>query len=521
MSDAAVLSQNPYNNGLIPEISQNPYTQNRDPYPSTPTQYSGPLSLGEWSIFVNNGLWAPRDFDLVIIELLEKALQGKVSRILLSVPSRHGKSTLISRNLASYFLAHYPNDKVILSAYSQGLASEFGGQVKDIINHYGYLSKYNVKLSTDSRAKNKFNLDGYRGQMLAVGAAGSIMGFGAGLFIVDDPIKNVADAESEVKQQKLQDWFQGVVKSRLERRTNKKPPIIIVIAQRLHLNDLHGIIKSTEPTIDAITAYEVLRNGGTIPQDTWVDLNIPAICVEPEKDILGRKLNEVLWEEQRDYEWLTAEKKAMGSYLFNAIYQGMPVERDGNIFKRSWFMDETTNTIYNQLTREEIPSDLPKLRYWDFGASGKEGDATAGMLTGWDGESLYMLNLVTGNLTANQVLRTFERTAKRDGKPVKIRVEQEPGAASKLLINKFRHNRKFKGYNIRGDKVKYKKNVRSFDLEALAEAGCIYWLKGDWNIKVIDHLVAFTGQEGKKDDIADACTGSARFWRKPRSKVNA
>ena len=112
-------------------------------------------------------MWAPRDFDLVIIELLEKALQGKVSRILLSVPSRHGKSTLISRNLASYFLAHYPNDKVILSAYSQGLASEFGGQVKDIINHYGYLSKYNVKLSNDSRAKNKFNLDGYRGQMLA------------------------------------------------------------------------------------------------------------------------------------------------------------------------------------------------------------------------------------------------------------------------------------------------------------------------------------------------------------------
>ena len=310
MSDTAVLSQNPYNGGLIPEISQNPYNQNKNPYPSTPTQYSGPLSLGEWSIFVNNGLWAPRDFDLVIIELLEKALQGKVSRILLSVPSRHGKSTLISRNLASYFLAHYPNDKVILSAYSQGLASEFGGQVKDIINHYGYLSKYNVKLSNDSRAKNKFNLDGYRGQMLAVGAAGSIMGFGAGLFIVDDPIKNVADAESEVKQQKLQDWFQGVVKSRLERRTNKKPPIIIVIAQRLHLNDLHGIIKTTEPTIDAITAYEILRNGGSIPNDTWVDLNIPAICVEPEKDILGRKLNEVLWEEQRDYDWLTAEKRA-------------------------------------------------------------------------------------------------------------------------------------------------------------------------------------------------------------------
>ena len=105
-----VISQNPVN--IYPELSQDQFRN-----PSTPHQYIGDLSLGEWSILVNNGLWAPRDFDLVIIELLEKALQGKVSRILLSVPSRHGKSTLISRNLASYFLAHYPNDKVILSGF--------------------------------------------------------------------------------------------------------------------------------------------------------------------------------------------------------------------------------------------------------------------------------------------------------------------------------------------------------------------------------------------------------------------
>lgn len=484
-------------------------------------RHHGKLGLGRWSILVNNGLWKPRNFDIEIIRLLQWALQGKVSKILLSVPSRHGKSSLISRNFASYFLAHYPNDKVILTAYSQGLASEFGGQVKDIINYYGHLSPYNVKLATDSRAKNKFNIhQPYRGQMLAVGAAGSVMGFGAGLFIVDDPIKNVADAESEVKQQKLKDWFHGVVNSRLERRTNGLPPITIVIAQRLHLNDLHGFIKTTEPTIDAVEAYSILHSGGTIPQDTWVDLNIPAICVEPEKDIIGRDINEVLWSEQRDYDWLMAEKRAMGSYLFNAIYQGMPIERDGHIFKREWFMDETTNLIYNQLNLDEVPYDAPRLRYWDFGASGKKGDATAGMLSAWTGEDLIFMNLVTGKFTANQVLKKFKKTAKRDGKNVRIRIEQEPGSASKILIDKFRRSKEFEGYNIRGDKVKYKKNVRSFDLEALAEDGGIWFVKGDWNLDVIDHLVAFTGEEGKPDDIADACTGSARHWRKPKAKVN-
>ncbi len=182
-------------------------------------------------------------------------------------------------------------------------------------------------------------------------------------------------------------------------------------------------------------------------------------------------------------------------------------------------MDETTNKIYNVIEREEVPYDAPKLRYWDFGASGKKGDATAGMLTAWTGEDLIMIDLVTGKFTANQVLRKFQQTAKRDGKDVLIRIEQEPGSASKLLINKFRRSKEFKGFNIRGDKVKLKKNVRSFDLEALAEDGRIWFVRGDWNIQVIDHLVAFTGQEGKPDDIADACTGSARHWRRPKRNV--
>ena len=181
-------------------------------------------------------------------------------------------------------------------------------------------------------------------------------------------------------------------------------------------------------------------------------------------------------------------------------------------------MNTDTNEIYRQVT--EIPPDLPRMRYWDFGASGKKGDATAGALTAWDGENLYIININTGKYSASQVLSTFERTALQDGIDTKIRIEQEPGAGSKLLINQFRRNPTFKRYNIRGDKVKLKKNVRSFNLEALAEAGRIYWLRGDWNINIIDHLVSFTGQDGKPDDITDSLTGSCNIWRRPKRKIN-
>ena len=350
---------------------------------------------------------------------------------------------------------------------------------------------------------------------------GELTGVGQRMhYLLGDPIKNVADADSETKQNNLREWFNGVVRSRLEKRTNGRPPIIIVIAQRLHLKDLHGIIKESSPYIDGMEAFNILDNGGTIPFNTWVDLNIPAICTDPTNDILGRKPGEVLWPYQRDYDWLMNEKKEIGSYLFNAIYQGRPQERDGNIFRREWFMNTDTNEIYRQLGPDEYPYDLPHMRYWDFGASGKKGDATSGALTGWDGTNLYIQNINSGKYTASQVLNTFETTALKDGTSVKIRIEQEPGAGSKLLINQFRRNPTFKHYNIRGDKVKLKKNVRSFNLEALAEAGRIYWLGGEWNIDIIDHLVSFTGQDGKPDDITDSLTGSCNIWRRPKRKIN-
>ena len=482
----------------------------------------GILGIPRWSILINEGHWRPRHFDLLIIEILNYALLGRVSKILLSEPSRHGKSTLISKNFASYFLAHFPDDNIILSAYSQQLASEFGRQVKDIINTYGDLSPYKVQLADDSKANNRFNIQKpYRGRMLSVGAAGSIMGFGAGLFIIDDPIKNVAEAESKALQRKLREWIGGTAKTRLEKRKNGLPPIMIVIAQRLHLKDLHGIIKETEPVISANEAIEILRNGGTIDPNTWVDLNLPAICEDPEQDLLGRQLGEVLWPEQRDEDWLMAEKRAMGSYLFNAIYQGNPQERDGDIFKRIWFEDEITKKLTCTIPATELPEDIPLLRYWDFGASADAGDGTSGLLSGWDGETLYFIDLVHGKYSSSKVLRTFPRITKKDGKKVTSKVEQEPGSGSKLLINKFRRSKELKGYRIRSDKVTLSKKVRAFDLESLAEDRKIKMVKAHWNNKVVDQLVAFTGEDGGEDDIVDTCTGSARHFLRPKRKVIA
>ena len=485
----------------------------------------GVLGLGRWSILIHEGKWRPRNFDVLIIEFLQYAIQGKVSKILLSIPRRHGKSTLISKNFTSYFLAHFPDDNVILSSYSQLLASQFGKDCKNIIKHYGQLSPYNVELAEDSKANNKFNMKKpYSGQMLAVGAAGSIMGFGANLFVVDDPIKSPKEARSKTIQYNLEEWFEGVAKTCLETRSNGLPPIMIVIAQRLDIHDLHGIIKENEPYIDANEAIQTLRTGGCIDPNTWVVLNLPAICEDPETDLLGRSMGEVLWPEQRSKSWLEAEQKAMGSYLFNAIYQGKPTQREGNIFKPEYFYDERGELLPEILTNNsELPDDMNMMRYWDFAASGDEGDATAGLLTGWNTDEMVINGLVHGKFSAHTTLNRFEVTTLKDGRNVKVIIEQEPGSGSKLLITKFRRSRKLKGISIKRDKVQINKLDRCFDLEILAETGRIKFNTDKINNKKIklicDELISFNGEDGGEDNIVDTMSGSARHWMRPRRRI--
>ena len=105
-----------------------------------------------------------------------------------------------------------------------------------------------------------------------------------------------------------------------------------------------------------------------------------------------------------------------------------------------------------------------------------------------------------------------------------IKIEEEPGSGSKLLIQKFRadfsQDKNLKRINIRADKVRVSKKIRAFDLEGLAEDRKIKLLKAHWNQKLVDQLVSFRGDDKKHDDIVDTVTGSARHWLRPRRKVN-
>ena len=471
--------------------------------------------------------WKPFRHLILIIELLLYVVQGRLSRLMIFCPPRHGKSELISYYFLAWYLGYFPDKKVILTTHTAAFSRKWGRRVRNLLKKYGLtLFEQEIKLSEDSQAASNWNIKGHSGGLFTSGTGGAIIGEGANLFLIDDPTKGFKKANSKTHQQELNDWWYTEAKTRLDADLEKGiKPGVIAIFQRLNKWDLAGQILykkdgdkviPNEPQMDIFKALEILRKGGSIPYGTWVICNLPAIAEE--HDPLGREPGTALWPEKVPVEELQQNKRAMGSFRFNAVYQGNPMEPEGGVFLRKWFR----NSKVPDKKMDEMIKELPSLRYWDLGASGEEGDNTAANLSYYDGEFLYFRKQLNKGLTPLQVNNYFVDVTLRDGKETTVRIEQEPGASSKVLINKFSHHPKLKGHRIRSDKVRNAgdKLTRSFDLQSLAEDGKVLIAESIFD-EVVNELVEFTGEDGGTDNIVDTCTGAARYWLRPKRKVNA
>lgn len=483
-----------------------------------------PLGPGTFAIEASNGRWRPYKHLIIVIEFLLYLVQGRFNRFMIFMPPRHGKSWLISKFFLTWFLGSFPDLRIILATHSATFSAKWGRITKQLLQEYGLkLFVENIKLNKDSSASYRWDIDGHEGGLLTTGIGGAILGEGANGLIIDDPTKGFKKAGSKNHQEELNDWFYTEAQTRLDKDlVEDKEPWVIYIAQRLNKKDLAGQIldglndeDEGEPQISAREALNILRNGGTIPNGTWVVLNLPALAEE--EDLLGRQPGEALFPEKLDEDELKRLQKDMGSFRFNAIYQGNPQEREGKIFKRWWFKEDNGNLLPHLfITESELPDTINTLRYWDFAASGEDGDATAGLLTTFINDQLIILDLIHGKYSAKKVLEKFKSTAIKDGNSTIQMVEQEPGSSPKILVQRLKQEEELKGYSIRKDKVQKDKADRAFDLEALSEDSNVRIVKAWWNTRLIDQLIEFTGEDGGEDDIVDTCTGAARFWKKKK-----
>ncbi len=134
-----------------------------------------------------------------VAEELEAIERGENDRLMIFMPPRHGKSELVSIRFPAWYLCRNPDRAVIAASYGDLLTNKHGRDVRDLMNDSDVTNLFpgNPHLRSDTKAVNYW-LTTAGGRYLGTTIGGQVTGHGANLFIIDDPIKSRAEAESMV-----------------------------------------------------------------------------------------------------------------------------------------------------------------------------------------------------------------------------------------------------------------------------------------------------------------------------------
>jgi predicted phage terminase large subunit-like protein len=270
----------------------------------------------------------------LIADALERLEKGVIRRLIITTPPRHTKSELCTRKFPTFCMGRHPNWEVIVTGYSQEFAEqEFGKPIRDTMESPAYAQVFPGSGLKKGSKSASFMETNKRGKISIVGAGGALTGKGADLLVIDDPVKNAEEADSQQQREALWSWYTSTARSRLLPGGR-----ILIVMTRWHEDDLVGRILAGQ--------------GG----EGWEVLHLPALCEDPHNDPLKRPLGAALWPEWYPREELLAIKADIttqnGSRWWNALYQGNPTPDDGNFIKANYI-------------KTYMPKDLPKsLRYY-------------------------------------------------------------------------------------------------------------------------------------------------------------
>jgi predicted phage terminase large subunit-like protein len=423
----------------------------------------------------------------VFDETLMKVSVGELTRVIVTTPPRHGKSERVSKKFPAWHVGKNPNDEIILASYSLDLSRGFSRIARDTLMQHKF---FGVEVDKNNQSAESWGIASHRGGVTAAGVGGPITGKGAKIAIVDDPVKNAEEANSEVMREKVWEWYQSTLYTRLTPDGR-----IVIVMTRWHEDDLVGrLLKKEKEEIEA----------GTHVGERWTVINFPAIAEDD--DYLGRKPGEPLWPEFGfTAEKLEQIKSDVGSYVFNALYQQRPSAAGGTIFKREHFRYFKEETIHNQQYFIVGDKRYEKLKCWAF-----QTVDTANSLKTINDPFVVSTWIVTPDkdLLLYDVYRTHIEGP--DQKPLMKEQAQRYKPRFQAIEDKtFGTNLiqecKREGMSIRPVKVDKDKVTRSLVIAARYEVGKVYHRKNaPWLTDYEDELLSFP--RGKHDDQVDTAS---------------
>lgn len=288
--------------------------------------------------------WFHRLIAWKLEDVYERVLKGESPRVMIFMPPRHGKSEEATKKFPAWVLGRSPEMPIVVSSYSQELATDFGQGTRDIMNSQEYQTIFSTRLREDTTAKAKWMTEGKGGYTAggytAVGVGGSITGRGFKIGIVDDPFKNRQEADSPLERENVWKWWQSTFYTRQEGNA-----AVIVILTRWHDDDLAGRLlkEQAENEKDNLEHF-----------DKWEVLQFKAIA---EDDSKHRKIGEPLWPSKFPLSILEKIKHAVGSYEWSSLYQQTPIDEANQEFKKGWFKYKDIKELQNVTVRKFLTID--------------------------------------------------------------------------------------------------------------------------------------------------------------------
>lgn len=423
--------------------------------------------------------WVHQEICETLDNFLKDLIDGKRPRLIITMPPRSGKSEIVSRRFPAYFLGKYPDLSIISVSYSASLAEDFSRDVQRIIDSDEYKKIFpNTKLS-DKKDKNYkrtsdfFEIVDHKGVYCSAGVGGSITGKGCDILIIDDPIKNRQEANSETVRKKIYDWYSSTAYTRLS-------PIggVIMMCTRWHLDDLIGKVLSDKN------------------QKPFHVISYPAIA---EHDEPHRKQGEALHPERFSLEILNEIKSTLSTADWLSLYQQKPVPEGGAIF-------ETSKIRYYDETSEPKRFDQI-VGSWDMTfKENKSSDFVVGQLWGRKGADFYLLDMVRDRMDFVKTLKVFINFANKH-KNCNCWLVEDKANGTAIISTLKKHIS-----GIIPITPKESKQERAYAITPYLEAGNIFFPKNQNFTKDLEEeMLQFPA--GAHDDTVDSMTQALNYFR--------
>lgn len=433
-----------------------------------------------------------------------------ISRLMIFMPPRYWKSQTASRKFPAWLLGKNPDLRIISTSYGADLASKHSKAARDLVQSERYAAVFGklasnsepVELDPESKASAAWDIADHSGGMQATGVGGGVTGFGANLFLIDDPVKGRKEANSKSQRESDYEWYKGTAYTRLEDNA-----AIIVIMTRWDQEDLAGMLLRAMVSDPDADQWDVIMmpafalDADLYPQseEEYTENLLRGIYIPKEGDQLGRPPGEPLWPEKDDTRALEKKKANMDDFEFTAQFQQMPRLAEGNFFD-----DKDFKII------DRAPEGLRWFRYADL-ALGKsetsDWNACYAIAFAPNGDLIIRDPLKVRNLDEFLPdMRALMLSPEEEGTSWGI----ENTAFQMLVVKEFLKDKALVNIPITEVQPKGSKEDRARAWRLRAKQGKVKLVRGPWNHDFIRVAAAF-GPTARYDDDIDSVSGGVQM----------